>query len=487
MARTASEHTQVVLSAIIPDRRDLLDKAMKHLTPDHFPDQMHKNIFLMLENYVNVTGAVLTRAALSDILTRGGIDAGKAAFYEETYDALVVQAASEEDFHWSLDQVRELAAERATGEVLTTSMQVLSQGFTDPKGRVYQGHQDARSLALQGFAEIDRDLSMQDAPEGTIQSDADKILNDYIAAKKARELGKPLGVYFGVPEVDLKQGGAQNGDLILVAGYSNSGKTAACIQWAWNAAVTQGVNVVYLTTETIRPQVIRKLISRHSRLDLFDLPEGLNSVDLKGGTLPDHLESKFQDVLNDLTRNPSYGKINVVQLPRGATVGVCESRLVRLGRETELGFCVMDYAQLVNPEHRHNSDREALGSVVKGFKQVTTTFYDGRGLPIVSPWQTNRTSWEKAQQSGQYTSSATSETAEATNTPDGILSLLEPQENNSRYATLRYQQLKARDGETTAPVEIEVDYATCFFSGKKRAGSMEDLLDASPTSGGAFG
>lgn len=475
-------HARKILAAIIPDRQDLLDAALKHLTVDHFTDPHLRNVFVMLDKYYNVTGQVLKQEAMAELLKKGKQDPGRIALYRETFDFLEQTNVVDADFRWSLDRIKDLSAERRTAEVLAEAMEVLTKGVTDAKGVLYQGHEDARTVVLNGLALIDRALAMQEAPEGIVQFEADEMLADYVARKRARLSGAPMGVYFGVPALDAKIGGLQNGDLDVVAGFTSSGKTALCVQLAWHAAVKQGINVVYLTTETLRPQVRRKLLSRHSVEDFFGLPEGLNSKDLREGTLSEHEEAVLQDVIHDFSGNANYGKTNIIQLPRNATVGTAEARAMSAARDMEVGLTVLDYAFLLKPSRNHQSAREGLVEVLQDAKQTATTFYDGRGVPIVTPWQTGRAKWERAQETGFYGSDATSDTAESINIADTLVSLLEPRDNSNRRATLKGQVLKNRDGETSNSIEISVDYATCNFSSSATANSMNSLLDL-----GSFG
>jgi replicative DNA helicase len=261
-----------------------------------------------------------------------------------------------------------------------------------------------------------------------------------------------------------------------VAGYSGDGKTSFCVNWAWQAAVQQGLNVYFATTETLRPQVRRKLISRHSVTPHFELPEGINSAELKAGSLPDHLEAKLQDVVADLTRNPAYGKLYLAQVPRGATVQTLESRLLRVLHQWRPDFVIVDYLALFQTDRKRQSQREELGDLIKEAKQVATTFADGTGVPVVTPWQVNRTSRDEAERVGYYTSKALSDTAEATNSADIIPSFLAPLEAEGRSKEIKGQLMKNRDGETVSGVPIMVDYATCTFT-EKQASTMSAYLD----------
>jgi replicative DNA helicase len=484
MARSALDHSKIVLGAVIPDRPDLLSRLLDQLSPTHFPDVPYRNMFLMLERYFEVAGGVLRRKALEDSLARQGVDAGKQAMYLEIYDSLERSSVPDDEFRFSIDSLKNLAADRETAEAITTGMEILTRGAKGPKDEDLFGHKDARTHILTKFADIDRTLSMQESPEGDSRQEADEIWEDF---NKPKTSG---GIKFGIPDLDAKVGGLQNGELDLIVGYSSSGKTTlATVQLAWSAAIEQGKNVVILTSETLRPQVRRKLISRHSRLPCFELPEGINSRDLKKGKgyLPPDQERILADVINDYTQNPNYGKLVIVQVPRNATISSCEGKLLRFQREFQVDLAIIDYLALLKPDRRFQSRREELAATIQEGKQMATTFDDGRGIPVVSPWQTSRDSWKEAQDVGYYNSSALAETAEATSTSDVVITLLEPKNNETRYADLKAQVVKNRDGEKSNGIDLRVDYATSFFStDRTAAGNDLNGLILDPVGGGGI-
>lgn len=481
---SASDHAKVVLSAIIPNRKDLLEKALLQLTTEHFAERVQKNVFSMLQKYAERTGAVLTPGALDDQL-RGRSDEAQATLYLETFQLLAETTVEDAEFAWSVFQLRELAAEKATAEAITESMEILRQGKTMEDGETARGHEDARAHLLDSFSSIDRELTMQAAPEGDMRVEKVELLSDYAERKNARLAGNSGGILFGITALDAKIGGMQNGELILAAGYSSDGKTTLCTQSAWSAAVEQGKNVLFLTTETLRPQVRRKILSRHSKLLLpngqsaFDLPEGLNTRDLKSGTLSEDDERKMQYVVDDFTNNPAYGRLVIAQVPRSASISSIEQRMYRFQRSFNIDLVVMDYLGLLTSDRRRQTTREELAAIMKEAKQVATTFDDGRGVPFLSPWQVSRQARENAEKIGQYTSASLSETAEATNSADVIVSLLAPTDNTDRYTEVTLQVLKNRDGETANSLMTDVDYATSWF--KSKSG-----IDFAPAAGEVF-
>lgn len=422
-------------------------------------------MFLILERYYQSTAQVIPEHYLEDLL-RDNSDPTKKLLYVESYQAFTAREVPDAEFRWSVEQLRELAAHRDTLHVITEAMTIARQGKLLPNGESLRGADDAREYLTAELSQIDKSLRMQIAPEGDMRDESENILDDYAERKRARLEGRSDGIRFGIPELDAKIGGMQNGELILIAGYSSDGKSSLAVQAAWSACVEQGKNVLFLTTETLRPQINRKLVARHSKLRMFDLPDGLNTKDLKAGTLPEELEEKYVQVVEELGSNPAYGRMYVAQVPRGSTISSIEQTMYRVQKKFHIDFVVMDYLALLKSDNKRASTREELASIMKEAKQVATTFDNGRGVPFLSPWQVSRLARENASKIGMYTSASLSETAEATNSADVIVSILAPEDNTDRRTEVTGQILKARDGETANGIILEVDYATSYFSGR---------------------
>jgi replicative DNA helicase len=451
-----------------------LETALQKLPYEVFTEQLHLNIYKLLERYSDVAGGVLSREALEDMLA-GNTDPGRAELYLETYDFLRDMDVADTDFAWSIEQLKELAADRATKEVIADAMEITSRGKDIGRGQILQGHEEARNYTLEKFSLIDRDLTMAEAPEGDMRKERLEILEDYAERKRRRETGTQEGIKFGITELDNILGGFQKGELGLIAAYSSDGKSSLCCQLAWNASVKQGKNVVFFTTETVQTVIRRKIVARHSLEPQFQLPEGLNTRDLKAGTLTDVQELRLQEVVLDLETNETYGKIYIVQVPREASVTTIEHRLARLQRQFDVHLVIVDYLAQFRAADKIDSYRERLTSILKDAKRMAVTFNNGAGVPLVSPWQINRQWYELAQQSNQYSKSALAETSEAERSPDVLVSLLGTADNTDRLQELKGQVLKNRDGETTNSLRISVDYATSCFSSKS-SGSLASAI-----------
>jgi replicative DNA helicase len=252
----------------------------------------------------------------------------------------------------------------------------------------------------------------------------------------------------------------------MIAGYTSSGKTSLCVSTIWNACVMQSRNVVVFTSETLRHQVINKLISRHSRHPQYEMemPDGIDSAKIRSGMLSGPEVAQYQEVLSDFTGNPGYGKCYVAQLPFGASLGHLNSRLLRIGHLFEVHLVVIDYLGLLRADQRRDASHEETAQLVKDAKGIAATFNGGLGVPVISPWQVNRPGRERALKEGSYSGVDLAQSQEAANTPDIVITLLEPQKiENPRNTPVKCELLKNRDGPRGVMIPLKVDYATSVF------------------------
>lgn len=462
------DHARVVLAGIIPNRLDLLRELVKEVSSDYFNDPIYGKMFQFVEYYYQKVDGVLSKQALLDILDRSSADPGRKALYEETYDDLAELSVDDADFMWAVSELREDFAENNLKSALASSMEIITKGVEQKNGEELRGQEDAREFLTTALANLDQELNTQQSPHGDMRDEVSVMLAEYEKSKTDRIAGVLTGVRFGIPDLDEKVGGLQPGDLAISAGYSSDGKTALCVQLAWSAAIEQGKNVLFLSTETVNTVIRRRIISRHSRHSKFhawNLPEGINSKNLKLGSLTDQEFEFFQHITEDFGSNPDYGRMYIYQVPRQASMEVVEQIMAATQKKFNIDLVVCDYLALLRPMGVRSTDRESLSGILKNAKQIATTFNKGKGVPFISPWQVNRAAKESADSIGMYTSKSLAETAEATNTPDVIVSILAPMEKE-RYTDITGQVLKNRDGETANGILMEVDYATSTFRSK---------------------
>lgn len=459
------DHAQHVLSAILPSDKDALLYATTRLSREHFGNPTQSIIFQMIERYFEQTGGVLPRAALMDLLQRSKMDSGKILLYAEVYDVAAATPVSDHEFRFSVDAMLQLYEEHQTGQVITTAYEILGSkdGVTEKGSDTpLKGHRDAQQYLYDHLGRIEKLSHREVSPEGDMMVESDDILATYLASK---ETGGVQGVKIGIPTLDKATGGVANGDLCLIAAYTSSGKSQMCAQMAWNAAVVQGKNTFFATSETVRNTIIRRIVARHSREAMFGYPQGLDSNAIKQGTLTVAEEKVLQDVLADLREGAKagrYGRIEVTQMPRGATLSYMEARMKRHQQMWDIEFAIFDYLNLLKSETRRVSEREEFNDILKNAKNLATSFADGRGVPFVSPWQMSRPKYELAQQTGYYEIGSLSDTSEAEKSADLIYSILRFMDSPKKA---KIQGLKCRDAAIPPMIDLDIDFR-CSYLGE---------------------
>lgn len=457
-----SDLAKTVLSYIFPANRVAMEYAREKLTVDHFPElpkpqlSPERTFWALMDAYAERYNDIIPRKFLVDALERRQADPSKMVFYLELYDEYAAAEVTEAEFRYAVDGLIDSLATRKTGEAIAVSFEILERGATID-GELKRGHDAAREYFQRVASEVEESLVVEEAPEGDVNQESDKFLQKYFdIANGERE----TGILTGIRPLDESTGGLGPGELCVFAAFMNDGKTQFVTQWAWHAAIKQGKNVFFATTETVRDQVWRRYIARHSREPQFEVPGGLNVRDIKDGTLsPDHVEV-LRAVLDDLRNNSDYGKFHISQVPGRGGLDFIESRMYRQQRLWNIEFVVMDYLALLKPDSKRANEREEFNDIFRRTKKLITSFDHGRGVPFVSPWQMSRDAYNRAKEINAYVTASLSDTSESEKSADWVLSLLRPS-NTSHEALL--QVLKMRDAAIMDPLPVHLDYRNAYI------------------------
>jgi hypothetical protein len=236
-----------------------------------------------------------------------------------------------------------------------------------------------------------------------------------------------------------------------------------------------GQNVFFGTAETLREQVRRRLICRHSVHPKFSSPHGITGDALKKGILSDAEYSLFQNVVEDLTTDPTYGKFLIAQIPKRCTVDYFSALMAKYEVGYHVHVAVWDELRLAGVHSSRQSRREELNDIITDAKQMAVAHKhqdDTVGVLLLAPYQVSRAHWQEACRSGSYTKDCLSETSEAEKTADLIWSHLVMPETRE----LRCQVLKYRDGaERQEPFTLRWRQDVCEITSMENVHA--DLLD----------
>ena len=157
--------------------------------------------------------------------------------------------------------------------------------------------------------------------------------------KLSKHQGGLRGLATGFTALDNILAGLQKSDLIILAARPSLGKSALALNFAANIAIHQKIPVGMFSLEMSRDQVVDRLISSLSGVDLWRLRTGRLSAEGD-----DNDFARIQQALGILSEAPLY-----IDDAASPTVLQMKAMCRRLQAENGMGLVIIDYLQLMEP------------------------------------------------------------------------------------------------------------------------------------------
>src|SRR5579871_1575096 len=189
-----------------------------------------------------------------------------------------------------------------------------------------------------------------------------------MAAKAFQRDGKLSGIATGLRDLDIKMGGLQPSDLIIVAGRPGMGKTALATNIAYNVArayrgeinasgvevAVNGGRVGFFSCEMSAEQLATRIIAERT---------GIPSSSIRRGGISESDFEKIRDYSIELQSLPFY-----VDETGGLPISQLTARARRLKRQKGLDLLVVDYIQLLQGSGKRGNDNR-----VQEVTEITTS------------------------------------------------------------------------------------------------------------------
>lgn len=430
--------------ASVADRFTL---ARSYLRAEAFPEHL-RPIWEALQRYFVLTGAIIDEEDLNTALKGSGMPPDKSFEFVSLYRKFreAKQQIPTPKFKFAVMRLLEEIKKEKLQQTLMDAAMVLNDGKII-SGKQYYGYTDARKVLAMNTTDLERISGA--LPEALLESSTSSMWDEYMAKKLKKE---QAGLNTGFDVVDKVTLGFGPGELVMLGAYTSEGKTTLLENIVYNVAFVQGKNAVIATAESTEKQVRLRIACLHSYRSPKFSNNPLRYREVKAGILSPDKEEQYQAVLEDI-RTGGYGKIQVFQMPHKATVSYIVDRLVSYQVIFNVDFFALDYLNLVAAERRRIEKREEVDDVIIEMKQVAVGF-DGRGIPVVTPWQIKQTVWTDARKTGRYTLACLSNSSEAEKSCDVCWTILRREPRK-----LASQILKNRDGERVEePFELDADW-----------------------------
>lgn len=217
------------------------------------------------------------------------------------------------------------------------------------------------------------------------------------------------GILSGLYPIDVELKGVKKKELLLIAGSTGECKTTLSLNYAYNAAVAMGFNVLYVTLEMPREVLQDKLYCMHANNKTMQRELGvdvyLTHNDVRNGELSNRGETYYKYAVSDWDARGAervsqkhiecpYGKFYVWQPDRRLTPSLLTSKMNMLNKadKTKLALVVVDHPGLMGPDdpNAHRGETASLNEIMKRLKGIAMTFDNNIGIAMIAPFQINR-------------------------------------------------------------------------------------------------
>lgn len=350
-----------VLGACLLDREALMS-VVEGLNSDDFYDPRHRLAFDTIHNMVKNDLAV-DSITFREEAANAGIEErlGGLPFIAALVDAVTTTANVE--YHIGI--VRDKAVHRG---LIRVGGEITMLGYSEDVGV-----DAALETAEQKVFEIAR------TGKNTTIKDAQRSVSLAVQDIERRlSSGVDLtGVPTGFTDLDKITGGLQSGGLYILAARPSMGKTAFAMNIAQHAAAEENMPVLIFSLEMSAEQLIQRMLSSESEVNIREMFESQQMVDDKW--------RRLMSAADKISRSPIYiddsSSLNTMDLR-----GRCRRFFAK--HKQEKGLVVVDYLQLMDVASSRNAEsrQQQVSEISRALKGVAREF----NVPVLALSQLSR-------------------------------------------------------------------------------------------------
>jgi len=349
------EAEQALLGAILVNN-EAFYRVSDFLEPKHFFETIHQQIFELAGSLVRA-GKLATPVTLKTFLPA---DVDIAGLTLNQYLArLAAEATTVINAQDYGQTIYDLAIRR---DLITIGEQMVNHAYEAPVDFAPRDQIEDAERRLYELAETGR-------YEASFQRFAQVLTTAVdMAARAYQRDGRLSGLATGLKDLDVKMGGLQPSDLIILAGRPGMGKSSLATNIGYNIArawrgetradghmqTVDGGIVGFFSLEMSAEQLATRIISERT---------GISSSVIRRGQISENEFERIRDVSIELQHLPFY-----LDETGGLTIAQLAARARRLKRQRGLDLLIVDYIQLLQ-----GSSRRALEGRVQEVTEITTS------------------------------------------------------------------------------------------------------------------
>jgi replicative DNA helicase len=338
------EAEKSILGCLMLDKEAIF-KVYDFLKPEDFYKKSHQEIYNVMAELFK-KGEPIDFLSVSNRLKEKNLleEIGGAGYLTELINSVATPS------HVS-NYAKIVQKKRILRDLISASQDIASLGYNESEDvnvLLDQAEKKIFSIAQKGLTQ--EFVPVKDTLEEAFER-IDKL--------SKREAGL-RGLASGFSDLDNILAGFQKSDLIILAARPTLGKSALALNFAANIAINEKVPVGIFSLEMSRDQVVDRLISSLSGIDLWRLRTGRLS-----GEGEENDFTRIRQALDILSEAPIY--IDDAPSP---TVLQMKAMCRRLQAEKGLGLVIVDYLQLMEPLNPNASPVQQVSENSRALKAL---------------------------------------------------------------------------------------------------------------------
>jgi len=353
----------------IISRKDLLIRAMRIMKVRYLSHKNYKAIYHAYQvAYANGRTHLDTKQLFQ--LAIGGMKEIDEKEVLKTYDLVVNYGAefTEETFTASVDGLLQIQKEKI--------LKMLTEELKETKN-IQQAEKKTRDFLLDIKRLEQNNLPVSLATSSQYMMDEYEDTDEYVFDTFS-------------PRINQVTGGGKKGELWLIEGYQNDGKTMAAMELIRHSAIDKKKKVLWIPLEgTIREMRQRWEVRRAWDLEL----EHITSRKIRDRVLAEKEICDYQTIQKDLAR---FDNLVFVRPHDKYTIDDVEMEIDRMKNYTGLDIVVVDCLEWLEQEQRMDY-RIWVKRLAWKASQIATR----KDVWFISPWQVNRDGRRRAEERAQ--------------------------------------------------------------------------------------
>jgi replicative DNA helicase len=334
------EAEQSVLGAMIIDK-EAINSALEIIKPEDFYKEANREIFETMIVLFNKNEPVDLITLSEELKRRGTLDNIGGVTYLANLSSSIATTANIK-YYCKIVQEKSI-------------LRRLIKSSDDIMGKAFEDTEEVSAIIELAERNI-FDITQGSHREG-FSPISEVLLNSFAQIEeRAANKGRLTGLETGFIDLDNKLSGLQKSDLILLAARPSMGKTALGINIATHSALKSNAKVAIFSLEMSKEQLVQRVISATSHVDLQKIISG---------NLSDDEWLKVVDSMGPLSQMNIF-----IDDTAGISLMEMKAKCRRLKIEKGLDLILVDYLQLMQLEGRQESRQQEISAISRGLKAL---------------------------------------------------------------------------------------------------------------------